>query len=61
VSPGTYVATNTSTLDAVDSARGDAFTSQATGTLNNGLLQQTPKGLVPSVSRQVSVSGPPPA
>ena len=34
VSPGTYLATDTSTLTAIDTANGDAMTSQATGRLN---------------------------
>jgi galactose oxidase-like protein len=35
VSPGTYVATNSSTLNTIDTANGDALTSTATGNLNN--------------------------
>jgi hypothetical protein len=41
VSPGTYVATSTSTLNTVDSAHGDAFTSQATGSFNNARWYST--------------------
>jgi hypothetical protein len=35
VSPGTYLATDTSTLTTVDTADGDAMTSKATGKLNS--------------------------
>ncbi len=34
VSPGTYLATDTATLNTVDTARGDALTSRPTGKLN---------------------------
>ncbi|MDQ1713968.1 MAG: hypothetical protein QOE45_3418 [Frankiaceae bacterium] len=35
VTPGTYAGTDTSTLNTVDTAAGEAFTTEATGTLNN--------------------------
>ncbi|HVA61771.1 MAG TPA: galactose oxidase-like domain-containing protein [Mycobacteriales bacterium] len=41
VTPGTYLATNTSTLDTIDTAHGDAFTSTATGALNNARWYST--------------------
>jgi hypothetical protein len=41
VTPGTYLGTDTSTLNTVDTAAGDAFTSEATGPLNNARWYST--------------------
>jgi hypothetical protein len=41
VSPGTYVATSSSTLNTVDTAHGDAFTSQITAPLNQSRWYST--------------------
>jgi hypothetical protein len=41
VTPGTYVGTSTSTLNTVDTAAGDAFTSEATGDMVNGRWYST--------------------
>ncbi len=39
--PGTYLATDTSTLNTVDTAAGDAWTTEATGPLNNARWYST--------------------
>ena len=41
VTPGTYLANNTSQIDTVDTAHGDAFTSSLTGNLNNSRWYST--------------------
>jgi hypothetical protein len=41
VTPGTYLGTNTSTLNTVDTTAGETFTSEATGNLNNSRWYST--------------------
>ena len=41
VTPGTYLANNTSQVDTVDTAHGDAFSSSLTGNLNNSRWYST--------------------